>query len=114
MDRKRELKREYKETKPDMGVFMIRSRSTGKTYIEATRNLKSGVNRARFTLNLGSHIHNELQEDWKCRGEKDFEMEVLEVLEYREDDTEGDYTEELELLLSMWKERLSEEGKKLY
>ncbi|WP_409228618.1 GIY-YIG nuclease family protein [Gudongella sp. SC589] len=114
MDRKRELKREYKETKPDMGVYMIRSRSTGKTYIESTRNLKSGVNRARFTLNFGSHMHNGLQEDWKDKGEKDFEMEILETLVYREDDLVGDYTEELELLLSMWKERLLEEGVKLY
>lgn len=114
MDRRRELKREYKESKPDMGVFMIRSVSTGRTYIEVSRNLRGSLNRARFTLNLGSHMHNELQNDWKVKGEGDFEMEVLEVLEYREGETEGDYAEELDLLRSMWKDKLLEEGAKLY
>ena len=114
MDRRRELKREYKESKPDMGVFMIRSKSSGKTYIEATRNLKSGINRARFTLNFGSHLHSDLQGDWNEKGEADFEMEILEILEYKEDKQETDYTDELELLRDMWQERLVGEGRELY
>jgi len=114
MDRRRELKREYKESKPDMGVFMIRSKSTGKTYIESTRNLKGSINRARFTLNLGSHMHRELQHDWKVKGEADFEMDILEILDYKEDKPEADYTDELELLRSMWQERLVGEGFVLY
>lgn len=114
MDRRRELKREYKESKPDMGVFVIRSKSTGRTYIEATRNLKGSINRARFTLNFGSHLHSELQGDWNEKGEADFEMEIIEILEYKEGMPEADYTDELELLRGMWEERLEGEGRELY
>ena len=114
MDRRRELKREYKESKSDMGVFMIRSKSTEKTYLKATRNIRSGINRARFTLNLGSHLHSELQGDWKEKGEEDFEMEILERLDYREGEPSADYTEDLELLRGMWQERLEGDGVKLY
>jgi hypothetical protein len=114
MDRRRELKREYKESKPDMGVFMIRSKSSGKTYIEATRNLKSGINRARFTLNFGSHLHSDLQADWNKKGEADFEMEILEILEYKEDKPEADYTDELQLLRDMWEEKYKKEEVEVY
>ena len=114
MDRRRELKREYKESKPDMGVFMIRSKSSGKTYIEATRNLKSGINRARFTLNFGSHLHSDLQGDWNEKGEADFEMEILEILEYKEDKPEAAYTDELELLRGMWEEKYKKEEVEVY
>ncbi|HPT91000.1 MAG TPA: GIY-YIG nuclease family protein, partial [Acetivibrio sp.] len=36
MDRKKELKELYKTMKPDMGVFIIRSNSDNKYFIQAT------------------------------------------------------------------------------
>lgn len=36
MERKKELKQQYKEMKPEMGVFIIRSKASNKCFLQAT------------------------------------------------------------------------------
>ena len=48
MDRKKELKQQYKMMKPAMGIFTIRSKSRNKCYLEATPNLTGAINGAKF------------------------------------------------------------------
>lgn len=69
MDRKKELKEQYLQTKSDMGIFIIRSNSNNKYYIEATQDLKSRKNREIFQLKWGNHPNKELQKDWDHFGE---------------------------------------------
>lgn len=107
MDRKKELKEQYKQMKPDMGVFVIRSKVNTNYYIEVTRNLKGMINRTRFQLNNFSHPNKELQKEWKEQGEHNFTIEVLEVLEYDKDETKTDYSEELIIMKMVWEEKLS-------
>ena len=40
---------------------------------------------------------------------ENFEIEVLELLKYDEDNSKGDYTEELEILKYIWDEKLNKE-----
>jgi len=40
MDRKKELKEQYKNMKPDMGVLMVKNEKNNKCYVEGTQNLK--------------------------------------------------------------------------
>lgn len=114
MDRKKELKELYKSMKPDMGVFSIKSNSSNKYYVEGSRDLKAAINSTKFKLNFGNYPNNELQKDWKEKGEEDFTIEILEKLKYDEDESKTDYSEELEILEMVWKERLSKEGAKFY
>ena len=100
--RKKELLLKYKEMKPDMGVYMIKSLNTGKVYLGYDKDLKGTLNSERFKLNAGGHKNKELQKEWTKITEKGFEIKVLEVLEYDKDESKTDYTEDLKALRDMW------------
>jgi len=114
MDRKKELKALYKNMKPDMGIFMIRSNFSNKCYIEGTQDLKETINGTRFKLNFGNHPNKGLQKDWKEHGEESFTIELLENLPYDKDESKTDYSEELAILKMVWEEKLLKEGMELY
>ncbi|MFD2670945.1 GIY-YIG nuclease family protein [Marinicrinis sediminis] len=110
MDRRKELQMQYKNMKPDMGVYMIRPKTEKRAFIEASANLKGKINRLTFTLGMNLHPNQALQQDWSTYGEDGIEIVILEKLEYDKDETKEDYSAELELLLEIWKERLEAEG----
>jgi hypothetical protein len=114
MATKKEMKEEYKQMKPDMGVFCIRTAKENRCLIFAVQDLKSRLNRLRFQLELGSYPGKELQEDWKRLGAENFVLEILEELEYSRDETKTDYSEDLEILRLDWEERLSAKGYRFY
>ena len=111
MDRKKELKQQYKIMKPAMGIFMIRSNFCNKCYLEATPNLRGAINSAKFKLGAGGHVNRELQKDWNEYGENGFTIEILETLEYDRDETKTDYAEDLKLLQMLWEDKIA--GKKI-
>lgn len=114
MDRKKELKLQYREMKKDMGVYSIRSKSTNKVYIEATNDLKGTMNGAKFKLNGGMFPNRELLREWKEKGEDNFIIEILEKLEYDKDESKTDYSEDLALLKMIWEEKLLKENMEFY
>lgn len=114
MDRKKELKLQYKQMRPQMGIFVIRSDFANKCYIEATQNLKGTINSTKFKLGAGAHMNKELQQDWNKFGEENFIIEILENLEYDKDESKTDYREELALLQMIWEEKMAKENMKLY
>ncbi len=109
MATKKELKQRYKEMKTPMGLIMIRNKINGKTFLEASTDTKSLINRYKFELQMGGHKIKSLQREWKEYGEDSFEFRVLEELEYEEGDDKKDYTEELEIMKYIWMERLSKD-----
>ena len=113
MDRKKELKRQYLQMKPTMGVFTISNMATGEVYLEATKDLKSRMNSTPCKLNAGSHPSRPLQIQWREYGEDNFKMEVLDTLDYDKDDEKRDYSDDLEVLRTIWEERLIREGKSM-
>ena len=106
--RKKELKEWYKNMKPDMGIFIIKNNFNNKCYIEVTQDLKGTINSTKFQLNFGNHPNRELQKEWKEKGESNFTIEILEILEYNKDETKTDYSGELNILKLLWEERLSQ------
>lgn len=114
MDRKKELKELYKSMKPDMGLFIIKSNFNNKCYIEGTKDLKGIINRFRFQLNLGNFPNEELQKEWKEHGEDSFTIEILEKLQYDEDESKSNYSEELEIMKMIWEEKLSKKDMEFY
>ncbi len=114
MDRRKELKEQYKNIRPDMGIFIVYSNSNSKCFIEIARDLKSRINRTKFQLEFGNHPNKELQKEWKDLGEKSFKIEVLEKLEYDENNLKIDYTEDLALLKMIWQEKLIQKGMVFY
>ncbi|NLW55840.1 MAG: GIY-YIG nuclease family protein [Firmicutes bacterium] len=114
MDRKKELKQQYKMMKPAMGIFMIRAKFSNKCYLEATPNLKGAINSGKFKHGAGIQVNRELQKDWHKYGENGFIIEILETLEYDRDEAKTDYTEELELLQMLWEEKMAAAKMEMY
>lgn len=113
-NRRKELIEQYKQMKPDMGIFWICSQATNKCFIETSQNLKGKMNSTLFQLNAGSHPIQELQREWTASGADQFNIEILELLKYDKDETKTDYTEELEILRLMWEEKLKERKLEFY
>jgi len=109
--RKKELIAQYKQTRPEMGIFMIRCKVNNKYYLEGTQNLRGRMNGAKARLAGGLHPYRELQKEWNQLGEENFTFEVLENLEYdKEDEAKTDYTDDLAILQMEWEEKLGKEG----
>ena len=114
MDRKRELKDQYKNMKPDMGIFIIRANFKDKCFVESCKDLKSAINGSKFRLNSGNHLNGDLQNDWKEYGEGCFTIEILENLQYDKDESKIDYSEDLAILKMIWEEKLTAKGMEFY
>lgn len=114
-ERKKELREQYKLMKPDMGIFAVICKTNSKHYLETTQNLKGAMNSTKFKLNAGMHPKRDLQKDWSEFGSDEFEIKVIEEIEYDdENESKVDYEDDLALLKMIWVERLTGEGIELY
>lgn len=112
VDRKKELKLQYKEMKTEGGVYQIKNIKNQKMFVTATPNLRT-INGRKFSLKNRGHKNKELQEEWNQFGEDAFVFEVLEVLEEKK---EGYFNkkDELEKLEEKWLEKLQPYGERGY
>ena len=108
MDRS-EAKKDYKQAKRPMGIYRIRNRRNGKSYVGFSTDLQARINRQKAELKFGSHRNAELLREWKSFGESSFEFEVLDELEHAED-SGTDPEEELRILTEMWIRKLEKAG----
>lgn len=113
LDRRAELKQQYKEIKTEAGVYQIKNQKTGKILIESTLNLKT-INGRRIELERGTHRNRLLQEEIRQFGPYAFTFEVLEVLEKKEDDEFFDVRGALKKLEEKWVEKLKPFGDRGY
>jgi precorrin-6B methylase 1 len=112
MNRKRELKQQYKEIKIDAGVYQVKNIQNQKVFITSTRNLKT-LNGKLFMLKNGNFTNNKLQQDLNEFGADAFVIEVLEVLKKPE---EGYFDEKdaLKKLEEKWLEKVQPFGEDGY
>lgn len=100
-----ELKKQYRETPPAMGVYAIRNLSSGRVIVQASMNIHAAVNRARFELDHKSHRDEQLQRDWSTLGPDSCRFDIIDLVK-RRDDPGFDHKAELAGLLAMWREEL--------
>lgn len=112
MNRK-ELIREYKQRRPQMGVYRVRCTATGNTLVAASTDVPSILNRHRAGLSMGGHSSRTLQADWKAHGPESFEFEILDTL--TPPDT-ADYNPlaDLTVLEDLWLDKLSVPADRLH
>ena len=109
MKTRNELKSDYMNAPPRMGVLLVRNKAGNRFQVRATQNLQGGLNRIRFELTYATSLNRELVRDWKVLGPSAFEIEVLDELEPK--DVPGwDPKSDLEELEAMWRARLVAEG----
>ncbi len=113
MDRKKELKQQFKEIAVEAGVFQIKNSKNNKIMIGSTRNLKT-LNGIKFTLENGGYTPNkELQKEWKQFGKDAFTFDILEKLKKND----NPYFNEKEALVELekkWLEQLQPYGERGY
>lgn len=95
-DKRKELVNAWKNRIPDMGIISIRCKTTGDSFLGASKDINADFNSAKCKLSTSWHPNKKLLELWKTYGEEDFEFFVLERVECK-DPTE-DYTDKLEKL----------------
>lgn len=96
MKTRKEIKIEYKEQKFELGVFEIRNKIENKIFIDSSNNIPAKFNRHKFQLNAGLHPNKEMQADWNKYGEINFEFNVIEEIEQK--DEIRDYSKKLKEL----------------
>lgn len=116
MDKRAELKWEYKNSRRPVGVYLIKCLANGKIFVDRSTNLTGMLNRRRFELKQGISNNKQLLADWKQYGEEQFVFEVLEEVKPSSEgmqdlEVEGELAQELE---AKWLEKLQPYGDKGY
>jgi hypothetical protein len=112
MDKKR-LKKEYRETPRQMGVFLIRNMANDKVFLGAGLNLVGTMNRHKFQLTKGIHPNPRLQSDWNEFDGSNFAFEVLDQIT-PQDDPAFDSKGEVEFMVKLWLQELQPFGERGY
>lgn len=110
---KKELKKQYKETLPKMGIYQIRNLVNGKIFVGRSKEIMGKFNSAKFQLKGGLHMNKELQNDFNLLGEDKFAFEVVDYLDPKEEPG-YDYTTGLKILEDMWLDKLQPYDEKGY
>jgi group I intron endonuclease len=108
-----DLKRAYKETPRQAGIFQIKNIKTGKILLGSSTNLHGPLNKHRFMLSIGKHDNAVLQKDWNQFGADAFVFEILEIVKPA-DDPIFNLDDELTLLEQIWIEKLQPMGGRGY
>lgn len=103
---KKELLEQYKMRKVIGGVCAIVNTVTGEKFITAQTELSAYQNRFSFSKATGSCVEMKLQRDWIKYGAEAFQLEVLESLEKKEDQSDADFKTDLATLLELKLEKL--------
>jgi predicted transcriptional regulator len=113
MDRRKALKREYKQNQPPAGVFQITNMASGKIFIGKGINVNGKLNSHQAQLKMGVHRNKDLQQDWNTYGPEHFSFEVLDYLEFR-DEPPQKQQKDLVALEELWLDKLRPYGEKGY
>jgi len=82
--RRRDLVRDYKETRSRPGVYGLTCSATGETWVGNSRAIDTQVNNITFSLRHGSHRNRALQAAWTAHGEAGVVYAILEALDDEE------------------------------
>jgi group I intron endonuclease len=109
VDRKKELKRQYKESAVEAGIYQIKNTVNNKIFVGSTKNFKT-LNGIKFMLETNSYTTNkELQNEWIQYGKDVFTFDILEKLKQSNDPYFSE-KEALSALEEKWLEELQPFG----
>lgn len=105
--RRKELQQQYRETRPEAGVYRIVNTATGRVLIGSSPNLAGVRNKLAFAqqTNTPSALDYRLADDVRRYGLDAFTFEVLDVVEAKPEMTSAKLRDELSALEALWRER---------
>ena len=113
MINKKQIRKDYKQQKQPSGIYAVHNKVDNKMYIGTSKNLPAVVRRFEFTLQMDSFPYQDLIDDYKKHGKENFEMKILDEIEFK-NETEKEITIELNSLEELWIEKLTVEGVRFY
>lgn len=102
---KREIKKQYKQKPPNMGIYRIKNLASGKIFIGRAMDLNGKLNSEKFQLKNKMHMNREMQINFDDLGEEKITFEVLDRLPPKEN-PDHDYGQELKELEEIWLDKL--------
>ncbi len=105
---RKQLIAQFKQNRPEAGVYRIVNSRTGKALLGASTNLASVRNKIEFAKSTGSlgTLDHRLRPDVQRFGIEVLSVEVLDVLESKPEMTDADNLADLAVLEQLWRERL--------
>lgn len=109
---KKDLIAAYKQRAQIGGIYAVTNSNTGKSLVLASADIEGIRKRYEFAEATGGCFHPKLQQDVNRFGSGAFSFAVLEELEKKPTQTDREFGDDLDVLLSMWLEKY--EPEKLY
>ncbi len=106
---RKELLRAYREREEIGGVYALVNEVSGKRLVLSTTNIDKAASQLDFARTTGLCVHPLLERDWKASGGASFSLEILERVRRGETQTEGEFTDDVRALESLWKERFGKD-----
>lgn len=107
---KKKMIEAYKNKTTIGGIYCITNTVTGKKYIYTSKDLAGSKNRFEFAKVSNTCVNITLAKEWETYGGDAFIYEELETLEREAEQTNKEFQNDLDLLLDMWKEKVSIEN----
>ncbi|MBY0147773.1 GIY-YIG nuclease family protein [Neobacillus niacini] len=113
MNRKKELKQQFKEAAVEAGIYQIKNTINNKLFVDSTKNFKT-LNGLKFMLETNGYTTSrELQKEWNQYGKDAFRIDILEKLK-KSDEPYFTEKEALAALEEKWLETLQPYGEHGY
>lgn len=109
---KKDLIAAYKQRAQIGGIYAVTNSNTGKSLVLASADIEGSRKRYEFSALTGGCFHPKLQQDVNRFGSGAFTFVVPEELEKKQTQTDREFGDDLDVLLSMWLEKY--EPEKLY
>ncbi len=106
--RRKELRQQYRESRPEAGVYRIVNTRSGKALLGASPDLASARSRFEFARSTRSPaaLDPRLRPDVETFGFESLSFEVLDRLETRSETTSEEILRDLAALEELWREKL--------
>ncbi|KEO81240.1 DUF2087 domain-containing protein [Tumebacillus flagellatus] len=116
MDKKAQMKWEYKNTRRPVGVYQVKCLANGKVYVGSSPNVDGMINRIKFELKTKMNRLPKLQADYDKYGADQFVFEVLELVKPESEGPQDTVAEgeQAKLLEAKWLEKLQPYGENGY
>lgn len=103
---RRAATRAYKEQEDVGGIYRIIHQPSGwQSPPLCTPNLKGVYSKLQFSQDTGSPSLEELKATWVSHGGKGYEVQVLECLARKPEQSPAEFRDDLKELLKLWQDR---------
>lgn len=103
--RRKDLVRDYRETRQQAGVYRLVNTANGRILVGSALNLASVANKLQFARTSNTVIDYRLKDDIAQYGAAVFELEVLETVAPAADQSDAQVRDDLKVLEGLWRDR---------